>query len=182
MPFFSRKEQDFVALKAYFRPQSLRGQSWRQRLWERKLLLFRHAHLFSGGLGLPPKVVSARLNFSTREPNNIYMCPILRSLSKDDGYGNKNVSPKYNLALSQVFRNYIFLFTLYNTVELCCNWMGTNGLRVKTENDWFIVICSRCRKNLKFGDFTLLFCGVRQKNARKSVMHVQHVYFSSFNQ
>ena len=27
------------------------------------------------------------------------------SFSKDDGYGNENVSPKYNLALSQVFRD-----------------------------------------------------------------------------
>ena len=34
------------------------------------------------------------------------------SLSKDDGYGNKNVSPKYNLALSQLFRDYSVLFTL----------------------------------------------------------------------
>ena len=29
----------------------------------------------------------------------------LGSLSKDDGYGNENISPKYNLALSQVFRD-----------------------------------------------------------------------------
>ena len=45
--------------------------------------------------------------------------------------------------------------------------MTTNGFKVKTENDCFIVICSRCRQNLKFGDFTLLFRGVRQRNARK---------------
>ena len=47
--------------------------------------------------------------------------------------------------------------------------MGTSGL-VKIENEWFIVICSRCRQNLKFGDFTLLFCGVGIKNARKFVI------------
>ena len=93
-----------------------------------------------------------------------------------------NVSPKYNLALWQVFRDYSVLFTLYNTGELSCNWMGANGFKAKTENDCFIVICSRCRQNLKFGDFTLLFCGVRQRNARKFVLHVQHVYFSFFNQ
>ena len=46
--------------------------------------------------------------------------------------------------------------------------MGTNGFKVKTENDFFVVICSRCRQNLKFGDFTLLFGGVRQRNARNS--------------
>ena len=34
---------------------------------------------------------------------------------------------------------------------------------------------------LKFGDFTL-FCGVRQRNARKFVLHVRHEYFSIFNQ
>ena len=67
---------------------------------------------------------------------------IVWSLSKDDGYGNKNVSPKYNLALSQVFRDYSVLFTLYNTGELSYTWMGTNGFKVKTENDRFIVIYS----------------------------------------
>ena len=34
------------------------------------------------------------------------------ALSKDDGYGNENGSPKYNLALSQVFRDYSVLFAL----------------------------------------------------------------------
>ena len=28
--------------------------------------------------------------------------------------------------------------------------MGTKGFKVKTENDFLIVICSRCRQNLKF--------------------------------
>ena len=37
---------------------------------------------------------------------------------------------------------------------------------------------SRCRQNLNFGDFTLLFCGVRQRNARKFVLHVQYDFFS----
>ena len=101
----------------------------------------------------------------------------LGSLSKDDGYGNENVIPKYNLALLQVFRNYSVLFTFNNTGELSCNWMGTNGFKVKTKNDCFIVICSRCLQYLKYGDFTLLLCGVRQRNARKFVLHVQHEYF-----
>ena len=39
-----------------------------------------------------------------------------------------------------------------------CNWMGTNGFKVRTENEWFIVICSRCRQNLRFANFALLFC------------------------
>ena len=102
---------------------------------------------------------------------------IIGSLSKDDGYGKENGSPKYNLALSQVFRDYSVLSTLYNAGELSYNWMGTNGFKVKTEKDCFDVICSGCRQNLKFGDFTLLFCGVRQRNARKFMLHVQHDYF-----
>ena len=75
MSFFPRKVQDFGALKAYFRPQSLRlrGQSWGQRLWERKFLQFRHADLVSGGPRLSPEVVSARLNFSERGPKNLLL-------------------------------------------------------------------------------------------------------------
>ena len=92
------------------------------------------------------------IGFSARLRRSLICVP----LSKDDGYGNENVIPKHNLALSQVFRDYSVLFTLYITGEPPCNWMGTNGFKVKTENDCFIVICSRCRQNLKFGDFTLL--------------------------
>ena len=68
---------------------------------------------------------------------------LLESLSKDDGYGNENVSPKYNLALSQVFRDYSVLFTLYNTGELSCNWMGTNGFKVKIENCYMLTLSSK---------------------------------------
>ena len=45
-----------------------------------------------------------------------------------------------NLALSQVNRDYSVLFILYNKGELSCNWTGTNGFKVKAENEWFIVI------------------------------------------
>ena len=89
-----------------------------------------------------------------------WMFPTLRSFSKD----NDKVDD--------------ILFTLYNADALSCNWMGMNG-----SNERFIVICSRCRQHLKFGDFTLLFCGLRQRNAREKQVHgvhvhVQHVYFS----
>ena len=60
--------------------------------------------------------------------------------------------------------------------------MSTNGFEVETENEWFIVISPRCRENLKSGDFTLLFRGVGQSNARKFVLNMQHVYFSFLNQ
>ena len=107
-------------------------------------------------------------------------CITLERLSKDDGYGNENVSPKYNLALSQVFPDYSVLFTLYSTGELSCDWMGTNGFKVKTEND--CLICSRCRQNLKSGDFTLLFCGVRQKIHGNSCCTCSTIIFLLINQ
>ena len=52
----------------------------------------------------------------------------------------------------------------------------TNGLKVKIENEWFVVVVYH--ENLKFGDFTLLFYGVRQRNSRKFALHVGHDYFS----
>ena len=71
----------------------------------------------------------------------IKFCSI-RSSSKENGYGKESVIPKYNLALSQVFRNYSVLFTLYNTFELSRNWICTNGFKVKAEmND---SLCSHC--------------------------------------
>ena len=40
---------------------------------------------------------------------------------------------------------------------------------------------SRCRQNLKDENFTSSFGRLRQKIALKTVPHVQHDYFSSFN-
>ena len=57
--------------------------------------------------------------------------------------------------LSQVFRDYSTLFTLYNTGELSCTWMGANGFKAKIGNEFCIVVCSRCRQNLKFGKFEI---------------------------
>ena len=74
MPFFPRKVQDFGALKAYFRlPCQKSRRVNRARIWERKFLQFRQADLFSGGPVIPSEVVSARLNFSTREPKNFLL-------------------------------------------------------------------------------------------------------------
>ena len=65
MPFFPRKVQDlgqdFGALKAYFRPQSLVIHEGKDS-GNDEFLQFRHADLFSGG---SPE---ARLNFSARGP------------------------------------------------------------------------------------------------------------------
>ena len=43
-------------------------------------------------------------------------------------------------------------------------------------------MCSRCRQNLKFENFTLSFGRLRQRIELKCVPHVQHDYFPSFNQ
>ena len=43
-------------------------------------------------------------------------------------------------------------------------------------------MCSRCRCNLKFGNFTLSFGRLRQRILLKCVLHVQHDYFSPLNQ
>ena len=43
-------------------------------------------------------------------------------------------------------------------------------------------MCSRCRCNIKFGNFTLSFGRLRQRILLKCVPHVQHDYFSPLNQ
>ena len=54
--------------------------------------------------------------------------------------------------------------------------------KVNVANKWLIVLCSRCRQNLKFADFQVaIFMGNGTGNARKFVLHVQHNYFSFFN-
>ena len=47
---------------------------------------------------------------------------------------------------------------------------------------FFTVVCSRCRLNLGFANFTLSFGRLRQRIVFKCVPHVQHDCFSSFNQ
>ena len=58
---------------------------------------------------------------------------------------------------------------------------GTNGYHVKAKNERFTAVISRCRQNFKNENFASSFGTLRQKNAPKSVPHVQHDYFSSFN-
>ena len=50
------------------------------------------------------------------------------------------------------------------------------------ETERFTFVRSRCRQNLKFGYFTSLLCRGRHEFVLKCVLHVQHNYFSSFNQ
>ena len=72
--------------------------------------------------------------------------------------------------------------TLYKIGGVHFRFHATNGFHVKAKTERFTPASSRCRQNLKYETFTSLFGRLRQKIAAKSVLHVQHDYFSSFNQ
>ena len=63
-----------------------------------------------------------------------------------------------------------------------CYLLGTNGFHAKAKNERFNAASSRCRQNLKKENFVSSCGRLRQNIAPKSVPHVQHDYFSSFNQ
>ena len=65
-------------------------------------------------------------------------------------------------------------------VQFCL--LGTNGVHAKAKNERFNAASLRCRQNLKNENFVSSCGRLRQKIAPKSVPHVQHDYFSSFNQ
>ena len=77
------------------------------------------------------------------------------------------------------FRNYCFFLAPFIVDRARCKWTGRRAVEVNTENKRFTVVCSRCRK---FRNFTLSFGRLRQRIVLKCVPHVQHDYFSSFNQ
>ena len=60
--------------------------------------------------------------------------------------------------------------------------LGTNGFQVKAKTERFTAASSRCLQNFKYENFTSSFGRLRQNIASKSVLHMQHDYFSSFNQ
>ena len=74
------------------------------------------------------------------------------------------------------------LITLYKIGGVQFRLLGTNGFHVKAKNERFTAAGLRCRQNLKYENFTSSFGTLRQNIASKSVPHVQHDYFSSFNQ
>ena len=53
--------------------------------------------------------------------------------------------------------DYSILFILYSMGEVSYNWIGKDGFEVKSETERFIVVCPRCRQNLKIGHFKLWF-------------------------
>ena len=74
------------------------------------------------------------------------------------------------------------LITLYKMDELHFRLLGTNSFQIKAKSERLTAGSSRCRQNLKYENFTSSFSRLRQNIAPKSVPHVQHDYFSSFNQ
>ena len=73
------------------------------------------------------------------------------------------------------------LITLYKIGGVHFRLLGTNGFRVKAKKKRFTAASSRRRQNLKYENFPSSFGRLRQNIAPKSVPHVQHDYFSSFN-
>jgi len=73
------------------------------------------------------------------------------------------------------------LVTLYKIGGVLFRLLGTNGFHVKAKNESFIPASSRWRQNLKYENFKSSFGRLRQNIAPKSVPHVQHDFFSSFN-
>ena len=74
------------------------------------------------------------------------------------------------------------LITLYKIGEGHFHLLGTKGFHAKARSERFIAASSRFRENFKYQNYTSSFSRLRQNIAPKSVPHVQHDYFSSFNQ
>ena len=81
-----------------------------------------------------------------------------------------------------LLRLFHMLTTLYKIGEVHFRLLGTNSFHVKAKSERFTAASSRCRQNLKYENFTSSFGRARQNIAPKSVPHVQHDYFFSFNQ
>ena len=107
---------------------------------------------------------------------------LIGSLRSYDGNCNENFTLKLDFELSKVFCDYSMLVTLHKIGGVHFRLLGTNVFHVKLKNERFTVASSRCRQNLKYENFTSSFGRLRQHIAPKSVLHVQHDYFSSFNQ
>ena len=74
------------------------------------------------------------------------------------------------------------LLTLYKIGEVHFRLLGTNGFHVNAKSERFSATSSRCGQNLNNENYTSSFGRLHQNIAPESVPHVQHDYFSSFNQ
>ena len=74
------------------------------------------------------------------------------------------------------------LGTLYKIGEGHFRLLGTNAFHLKTKIERFTAAGSPFRQNVKYENFKSSFGRLCQNIPPKSVPHVQHDYFSSFNQ
>ena len=81
-----------------------------------------------------------------------------------------------------VFCDYSKSVTLIKITDVQSRLLSTNGFRSKEKNERFTAARSRYCQNLNNEHFTSSFGRLRQIIAPKSVPHVQHDYFFSFNQ
>ena len=81
-----------------------------------------------------------------------------------------------------LFCDYCFTLPYFIVDRARSKWTVRSAVEVNIANERFTVVCSRCRENLKCGNFTLSFGRLRQGIVLKCVPHVQHDYFSLFNQ
>ena len=107
---------------------------------------------------------------------------LVGNLRSYDGNCKENVTLKLNFASNLVSCDYSMLITLYKIDGVHFRLLGTNGFDVKAKNERFTATSSRSLQNLKYENSTLSFSRLRENIAPKSVPHVQHDYFSSFNQ
>ena len=74
------------------------------------------------------------------------------------------------------------LLTLYKIGGVHFRLFGANGCHFKAKHERFTAASSCCGHNLEYENFTSSFGRLRQKIVPQSVPHLQHDYFSSFNQ
>ena len=74
------------------------------------------------------------------------------------------------------------LVTLYKIGGVHFRLLGTNDFHIKAKSERSTAASSRCCQNLKYENFTSSFGRLRQNIAAIIAPHVQHDYFSSFNQ
>ena len=85
---------------------------------------------------------------------------ILGNLRRYDGNCNENVTLKLNFALSSLLR-LLHVDQLYEIGELHVRLLGTNGFHVKAKSGRSTAASLRCRKNLKYENFTSSFGRLR---------------------
>ena len=74
------------------------------------------------------------------------------------------------------------LVTWYKVDKVSFHLLRMNGFHVKAKNERLTAVGSHYYQNLKYENLTVLFVQLHQKIALKSEPHMQHNYFSSFNQ